>query len=584
MNTPHSIFRRTSQTVLLMLMLGRCETPPPPSLGVSISSPLMATVHTNSPVTFQVTVTGGTPDSVDLLRNETLLVTLTPPYQYVWDTTQEAEGTYVIQAQASLGTRQFRSSTVSVVVDRTPPTVLARSPEPGAAEAWTGGIQATFSERLAASTVNDASVLLLGGSGTAVPKTLSLSANDTVLDLELAGALSLPTTLGTSLLPTITDLAGNPLQVPVSPWLWSVPQWRPLGTALEGGWPVVALDGAGRVYLAIQMQGVFTWTKGTWQRLGVVPSPWPNPAFFAPSLALDSSGKPVIAFFELGTAGNAFDVYVHRWDGSAWQQVGLSLNQVIGNPGDNATRPSLALDSSGNPIVALVKENSTHSGVLGVYVARWDGSAWAVLGSPRAAGYAPSLAVDASDHPVVTYGVSLPGASYVRVDRWDGSAWQSLGGDLDAVPGVATNAMNPAILVDGTGTPVVAWTEDDDSSVLAYVRRWTGSAWEPLGGALGPEGASSIKDFSLVLSLARGGDGQPVLSWCGPSNEAPSAVHVVAWSGVGWNVLAGTPVSLSASTSEAKHPSLALDGLGNPVVAYDELNSGVGSVRVRSNR
>ena len=72
------------------------------------------------------------------------------------------------------------------------------------------------------------------------------------------------------------------------------------------------------------------------------------------SLALDNSGNPVVSWHEYD--GTSFNIYVKRWNGSSWVKLGTFLDA---NTNQNALEPSLALDSSGNPVVSWFECVST---------------------------------------------------------------------------------------------------------------------------------------------------------------------------------------------------------------------------------
>jgi hypothetical protein len=70
-----------------------------------------------------------------------------------------------------------------------------------------------------------------------------------------------------------------------------------------------------------------------------------------PSMKIDAFGNPVVAWCD-DTSGNR-GIYVLRWNGSAWVEVGTgsaSGGGISNNVGDSSW-PSLALDASGYPIV-----------------------------------------------------------------------------------------------------------------------------------------------------------------------------------------------------------------------------------------
>ena len=76
------------------------------------------------------------------------------------------------------------------------------------------------------------------------------------------------------------------------------------------------------------------------------------------SLAVDASGNPAVAWIE--KVGGKYNIYVKKWDGITWNQLGSSLNI---SPVQSAYAPSLALDSSGIPTVAWSEDDGTSSNV-----------------------------------------------------------------------------------------------------------------------------------------------------------------------------------------------------------------------------
>jgi hypothetical protein len=225
-----------------------------------------------------------------------------------------------------------------------------------------------------------------------------------------------------------------------------------------------------------------------WQQVGSVASTGGSV-----SLAQTSSGTQVIAYSE-----DDF-INVKFWNGFTWISLGL-LNTL-----SSAKNPSLALDSSGNPVVAWEEFIGTANGYF-IYVRRFTGTSWVNVGSTGivASGSRvsnPSLALDSSGNPVVAW-EEFDGASRnIYVKRWTGTSWVQLGAALD----VNTNqfAYNPSLALDSSGNPVVAWWEFDGTSNNIYVKQWTGSSWvlvgsNPLDTAVGNDSYYPHYHWSMV--------------------------------------------------------------------------------------
>ena len=122
-----------------------------------------------------------------------------------------------------------------------------------------------------------------------------------------------------------------------------------------------------------------------------------------------------------------------------------------------------------------------------------------------------------------------PGASlYVR--RWTGSDWEALGGPLAE----SDRPMTVEMYVSGSGEPVVAWGmwALESVAIELYVSRWnpTAAAWEPLGTALNLEPEKRVDHFSI----AEGVDGEPIVAWVEGLDDG-GAFNIASWDGTSWS-------------------------------------------------
>ncbi len=541
-------------------------------LTVALSKPA-STVYTHGTVAIEVMVSGGTPDRVELLKDGALLVTLLSPYQNDWDTASTPEGSYQLVARATQGSRSFTSEPSTVVVDRTPPAVASRVPGPNATNVLVDDpILVGFTKPVLPASVGPDCFALRSGS-TLVPTTPLLSGDGKTVMLVRHNSLAVPATLTLTVTSSITDLAGNAL-LGVDAWSWYVPDWVAVGGAINAGSGrelhpfgfALAVDGSGKPVVAsseydLTYDGVYVrrWTGSAWQAVGgAVNAVRGNYASF-PVLALDGSGKAVVAFNEYD--GHHTHVYVQRWTGSDWEAVGGALNN---DSRHNSLHPALALAVDGKPVVAFYEYDGSHSNV---YVQRWTGSTWQPVGGALNAVSGqnarwPVLALDSNGRPIVGF-IEVDGQyQNVYVRQWTGSDWQAVGGPVNAVLGHGVD-LHAVLALDGNGKPVVAFYESDGSHSNVYVQRWTGSTWQSVGGALN---AVSGQDAGQPV-LATDDSGRLVVAFP-ESDGSHYNVYVRRWTGSTWQ-----SVGAALNAVPGQHASsavLALDGSGNPVVAFHE--------------
>ena len=165
-----------------------------------------------------------------------------------------------------------------------------------------------------------------------------------------------------------------------------------------------------------------------------------------------------------------------------------------------------------------------------------------------------------------------------------GSGWQPVGPGSADGGGISNNSGDsvwPAMAVGPNGNPWVAWHDETPGSDEIYVRRWTGTTWEPVGsGSASGGGISNNSGDSRFVDLQVAANGQAFAAWS-DSSAGNSEVYLRQWNGSAWVALAGSASGGGISNSSARsgRPALALnDGL--PAVAWAEAN-GMGEIYVR---
>jgi hypothetical protein len=199
-----------------------------------------------------------------------------------------------------------------------------------------------------------------------------------------------------------------------------------------------------------------------------------------------------------------------------------------------------------------------------VTASRWK---W-MDGSPQPSGGsvsgAPALAVDGSNRPVVAW--ADRGTDNVQSAQWTGSAWQPLGGALGD-----TRASSPVLLADASGAPLVAFVQSLPlpTGVRVRARRWDGTSWTEVGGLVGLQGYEATG-----VASALDNQGRPLLAVALAGRDAgvDSRLHVYRLEGAAWVQVGDAVRSLGGAAwdGDIRHLSLAVDRTDRIVVAWGE--------------
>ena len=257
---------------------------------------------------------------------------------------------------------------------------------------------------------------------------------------------------------------------------------------------------------------------------------------WSPSVAIGPDGNPVVAWEDDSSINP--EIYIKRWNGSAWVEIGAGSASGGGISQTRAAlSPSLAIGPDGNPVVAWQDfSGSSYSLRKNIYVRRWDGVAWVEMGAGSASGEGisetasaedPSIAIGPDGMPIVVWQDEVNrwgtgGNDEIYVKRWDGSAWVEMGPGSASGGGISNNAghsYDPSPAIGPDGNLVVVWTNTSSSNAEIYVKRWNGSAWVELGpGSASGGGVSNNAGDSGQPSLVIDPDGVPVVAWSDKSS------------------------------------------------------------------
>jgi hypothetical protein len=313
-----------------------------------------------------------------------------------------------------------------------------------------------------------------------------------------------------------------------------VRQWTPSGWVAVGGapvsdpareasWPRLAVHPlSGAPHVVWQEQGtraqeiqVRRWNGVTWERDGSASlnvdatrdAVTPALAFVGPT--------PHVAWSEVDGAGRG-QIYVRRWNGAAWIQLGGSLNRAGAS---HAAAPAI-LALGPTPYVAWAEQGA---GGAQLFVSRWDGAAWAPVGgslnvNPPERASDPTLLV-AGGELYAGWRETFGAGSHLNVSRWSGTTWERTLVAGDPVFGVRSPQ-----LAAGNGTPYVAWREPGADNVMRlFVRHRASPLWRPDGGALNVDPARHAFAPSLTFAGAT-----PLAAWA-EANGATYSIYVKAF-------------------------------------------------------
>jgi hypothetical protein len=296
-----------------------------------------------------------------------------------------------------------------------------------------------------------------------------------------------------------------------------------------------------------------SWNGTAWAggQVGCFSGPCSTAITQYPEALIANGSAPALAVIEENHSVFVTEAYLYvaQWNGSAWSALGGKLN--ANGAGSRVLFAALASDGA-QPAACWTEEVSSSRSVVSqtpqLRCAQWNGTSWARMGSGSLNRSSSSWA----SGPTMTYAGgkyytgwverTTSGPNQLHVCRWDGGACTLLGGGALNLSPANGWAAHPSLATDGTSV-YIAWEEQSalGQKSTGYVKKWGGSAWSQVGGALNADAAAgSVEGISLAVV-----QGVPTAIWTELTFGNLRQAYVKQWNGTAWTGAGGTTVITS---------------------------------------
>ena len=329
-------------------------------------------------------------------------------------------------------------------------------------------------------------------------------------------------------------------------------------------------------------------TSSTWTITEVLSTEYTDHGSYYPSIAVDSAGNVHVVWYSstgYGGSGGEGDIFYKRWN--ATSSTWIPTEVVSTESTSWSSLPSIAVDGAGNAHIVWVDDtNYNGSGTdQDIFYKRWNAtsSTWTIteVVSTESTSYSsrPTIAVDGVGNAHVAWqdDTNYNGSGSdtdIFYKRWNAttSTWT-----LTEVVSTESTSYSgyPTIAVEDAGNVHLAWFDptnyfssgmDDD----IFYKRWnaTSSTWT-LTEVVSTESTSKSRWPSIVVD----GVGNADMAWQDETNYNSSGsdidIFYKRWDATTstWTL---TEVVSTESTSISEFPSIAVDGVGNAHVAWQD--------------
>jgi hypothetical protein len=291
-----------------------------------------------------------------------------------------------------------------------------------------------------------------------------------------------------------------------------------------------------------------------------------------PYIAMNGGGKFVVAWQSDGQDGDGYGIYAQRYN-KAGKPMGPEFQVNVSTTNDQ-TNPSVAMDASGNFIIAWQSDGQDEDG-YGIYAHRYDS-----LGNPVGSEFQVntyslrSMAMNANGNFVIVWqaikcdGVIIPNCrDYIYAQRYD-SAGNPVGSEFQVNNNTTNDQINPSVAIDANGNFVIAWNSYFASTnpygIYGNIYAVSCSSY----GCSSSKDVASTSDYQTNPSVAMDVSGNFVIVWSKKiSTWNPFVYHYDVYARQ-YDSLGNSVGSEFQVNTDSGQATVAMDASGNFVIAW----------------
>lgn len=334
---------------------------------------------------------------------------------------------------------------------------------------------------------------------------------------------------------------------------------------------------------------IFEWINGSWTQVGADIDGEDSGDASGGAVSISSDGNRVV----IGAIGNddggnsSGHVRVFGWDSVEWAQVGSDINgDFIGGHFGH----SVSISADGNRIAAGSPYSNSVEGDVGqVRIFDWDGSAWDQVGNTIDGeahgdrnGISISMTLDGNklvigaDHNIGG-GISR---GHARVFELIDSTWIQVGSDIDGEGDFDRSGNSVSISANGNRVAIGARQNDNNGNYdSGHVRIYelTDGEWLQLGSDL--DGKEQGDTFGVAVSLTA--DGMRIAIGAEYGGSQGGYVRIYDWINNEWTQIGPDLEAEGSGDKFGKSVSFSSDGSRVAIAAEENDGNGFGSGHVR---
>ncbi len=293
-------------------------------------------------------------------------------------------------------------------------------------------------------------------------------------------------------------------------------------------------------------------------------SPDEQDAWFDFQVAMDNNGNALIVWRQ--SDGNNWQIFKSEYRDGAWTHP-EDLDDNISPDDQDAYEPRAAMDNNGNAIIVWHQyDGSTNL----IYKSEYRDGAWShpedlteFISLDGLYAESPQVAMDDSGNAVIAWEQHNGANWQVFKSEYRDGAWTDPAGVSESGSVIVSQ-----VAMDNNGNALIAWTQDVDHHGQIFISEYRGGAWT------GPVNISQSEQNTECPRVAMDNNGNALIVWYQPDGSNLKMIFKSEYRDGEWTHPSGLDDNISPDGQDAYVPQVAMDAGGNALIAWDQTVDG----------
>lgn len=288
-----------------------------------------------------------------------------------------------------------------------------------------------------------------------------------------------------------------------------------------------------------------------------------------PSVAADAAGNIIIVWYQYDASGY-LQIFKSEYRNGLWSHP-ASLSDNISPDNQNAYNPRVAMDSSGNAIVAWLQYSGAN---WQIFKSEYRNGVWthpsSVTDNISPDGqdaWSPRAAIDDNGNAIIVWRQSDGSKYQIFKSEYRSGAWTYPSGLSDNISPDNQHAYNPRVAMDNNGNAMITWYQSDGSSNQIFKSEYRSGAWthpSSLADNISPDGQNAWDP-----QVAMDNNNNAIITWWQYSGSNFKIYKSEYRSGT-WTHPSGLTDNISPGNQDAVTPQVAMDSGGNALITWHQ--------------